>query len=117
MTLALDGFDVPCVLGDRPEEREREQRVRVDAVLEVADETACGTDDLRDAVDYAALAEKIRDALRGARCRLLERAAKLVADVCLADPRVAAVSATVAKGGAVPGLGSARVTVSVGRGP
>ena len=104
MRLRLDGIEVDCVIGERPDERDRLQRLKVDVELEVPS-AAAETDSLADTVDYAALAEKIRAALVEARCRMIERAAKVVYD-CLPtrDARV-----VVAKSGAVPGLASASV--------
>lgn len=106
--LLLNGIDVDCVIGERPDERTRLQRLRVDVVLEIAD-TACETDELSDTVDYAALAEGIRAALVAAECRMIERAAKIAADRCLAEPGVASAVVTVTKTGAVPHLASASV--------
>ena len=106
MILRLEGLEVDCVIGERPDERDRVQRLRVDAELEV-DGRAAETDDLADAADYAALAERIRVALVSARCKLIERAAKVVRDTCLADPHVASAKVSVTKSGAVPGLASA----------
>ena len=106
MTLRLEGLEVDCVIGERPDERDRVQRLRVDAELEV-DGRAAETDDLADAADYAVLAEHIRAALVAARCRLIERAAKVAHGVCLADPHVASARVSVTKAGAVPGLAAA----------
>ena len=106
MTLRLEGLEVDCIIGDRPEERVRMQRLRIDAALEIPD-TVGETDALADTVDYAALAEKIRAALVWAKCRMIERAAKVVWEVCRADRRVASASVRVTKAGAVPHLGSA----------
>ena len=106
MRLTLDGIDVDCVIGERPDERERLQRLRVDVELAVG-EKAAESDELADAVDYAALAESIRSALVDAKCRLIERAAKVVRDVCMADRRVSAARVSVTKAGAVPHLASA----------
>ena len=106
MRLRLDGIDVDCVIGERPDERERLQRLRVDVELAVG-EKAAESDELADAVDYAALAESIRSALVDAKCRLIERAAKVVRDVCMADRRVTAARVAVTKAGVVPHLASA----------
>ena len=106
MTLRLEGLEVDCVIGERPDERDRVQRLRVDAELEV-DGRAAETDDLADAADYAVLAERIRAALVAARCRLIERAAKVVHEVCLSCPHVSSAKVSVTKSGAVPGLASA----------
>ena len=62
MTLKLNGIDVDCVIGERPDERTRLQTLRVDVELEISD-VAADSDSLSDTVDYAALTERIRAAL------------------------------------------------------
>ena len=109
MRLRLDGIEANCIIGDLPDERERLQSLRVDVELEIAD-TSARTDALADTVDYAALVERVRAALVGAQCHLIERAAKIVHDTCRADARVTAVRVTVTKTGRVPGLASASAT-------
>ena len=110
-TLKVNGIEVECVLGDLPEERVREQKILVDVSLELDLEAASATDSIDDTVDYALLVGNIREALEDARCRLLERAAGLVADVCLEAPRGARAAVTVRKFGSVPGVASAAVTL------
>ena len=104
MTLKLNNIDVECVIGERADERDRLQKLRVDVELTIPD-TVGTTDELTDTVDYAALVTEIRAALVDAKCRMIERAAKLVAD-CL--PPVPA-RVTVTKVGAIPHLESASV--------
>ena len=113
MKLRLNGLAVDCVIGERPDERMREQTLRVDVELEIPDRAA-ETDELADTVDYAALAERIRAALAAAKCRMIERAAKAAYDACRADPRVCAATVTVTKAGAVPGLASASAVYGKG---
>ena len=114
-TLGLEGIEVPCIIGDLPEERLREQTLRVDATLELDLHAAVASDAICDTVDYAALAGRIRERVRDAKCRLIERAAELVAAECLADSRVERVTVTVRKSGCVPGLAAAAVSVTRGR--
>ena len=114
MKLELNGIDVDCIIGERPDERTRTQRLRVDAVLTIGDK-AVETDELADTVDYAALAEKIRAALIAAKCRMIERAAKVVADLCLADGKVSAARVRVVKSGAIPHLESAAAVIEVSK--
>lgn len=114
MTLRLSGLSVDCIIGDLPEERNREQRLRIDAELEVPFAAAL-SDDLRDTADYAALAGRIRDALVAARCRMIERAAKVALDACLADANVLRARVRVTKCGAVPGLESAAAELAGGK--
>lgn len=104
MKLRLNGIEVDCVIGDRPDERERMQRLVVDVELDMPN-TAAETDSLVDTVDYAALSERIREALVAAECRMIERAAKVVYDVL----PVRAAKVVVTKPGAVPGMASASV--------
>lgn len=106
MKLRLNGLTVDCVIGERPDERTREQTLLIDVDLEIPDRAA-ETDALADTVDYATLVEKIRAALVAAKCRMIEHAAKTVADICLADVRVRTAAVTVTKADAVPGLASA----------
>ena len=108
MELLLNDLAVDCIIGERADERNRAQRLRVDVVLKVegkADET----DDLADTVDYAALADRIRSALVEAKCKMIERAARIVYELCLEEKRVASAEVAVTKAGAVAGLGSATV--------
>ena len=109
--LELLGLEVACVIGDLPEERGREQRLLVDASLACDLSAAGASDALSDTVDYAALAETIRETLREARCHMIERAAECVARVCLADRRVREVRVRIEKRETVPGLRAAAAVV------
>lgn len=112
MTLKVNGIEVLCVIGERADERTRLQQLRVDAVLSLPAEAADG-DRLADTVDYAELAERVRESLVAAKCRMVEHAAKVAFDACAAAcagvPGAAPVRVTVTKSGAVQGLGSAAV--------
>jgi dihydroneopterin aldolase len=110
MKLKLNSLKVSCIIGDLPEERIREQVLSVDVSLTVPDRAA-ESDELGDTVDYAVLARRISDALAAAKCRMIERAAKVVADVCLAEPLVEAVEVRVVKSGAVENLASAEAVL------
>ena len=115
MTLRLDGIDVECILGERPNERTVPRPVRIDLSLKVKDDAAT-SDELSDAADYAEIVEKVREALVAARCRLVERAAKLVAEVCLAaSDKVISVEAAVTKTAPVPHLRGATAVYTLSR--
>lgn len=113
--LELCGLEVACIIGDRLDEREREQTVRVDLALWLDLADAAANDDLARTVDYAHLAEAVRAALRQTRCRMIERAADCVARICLSDPRVRAVRVRVEKPSAIPGLRAAAVVLERSR--
>ena len=114
MKLELNGIDVDCIIGERPDERTRTQRLRVDVVLTIVD-AVTETDELSDTVDYAALTEGIRAALVVAKCRMIERAAKVVCDLCLADTKVSAAKARVVKSGAIEHLESAAAVIEAAK--
>ncbi len=111
MLLELNGIDVECIIGELPEERVRPQTLRVDVRLDISDASAV-SDSLDDTVDYAALTESIRAALVSAKCRMIERAAKVVHDLCAESPMVRSASVKVTKTGAVRHLVSASATYS-----
>lgn len=115
MILKLNGLEVNCVIGERADERTRLQRLRVDVSLDV-DDRAAETDALADAVDYAALADEIRETLVAAKCKMIERAAKLAAETCLREPQVRAATVEVTKAGSVPGLASASAAFTARKG-
>lgn len=113
MTLKLNGLEVLCIIGERPDERHRLQKLRVDVELAIPP-TAAVTDRLADTIDYAALTEAIRVALVAAKCQMIEHAAKVVFDVCASECPASAgarpLRVAVTKSGAIPGLESASVS-------
>ena len=114
MKLELNGIDVDCIIGERADERVRTQRLRVDVALTVPDR-AGETDELGDTVDYAALAEKIRAALVAAKCKMIERAARIVCDLCMEDAKVSAARVRVTKAGAIAHLESASAVIEAAK--
>lgn len=88
-------------------ERRDGQDFVVDAVLELDLAPAATSDDVADTVHYGELASALAGVVAGEPVNLLETLASRLADVCLADARVAAVTITVHKP-------QAPVTVPVG---
>jgi dihydroneopterin aldolase len=108
MVLKLNGLKVDCIIGERDYEREKEQTLSLNIELEVL-ERACETDELSDTVDYAALAERVRAVLVAAKCKMIERAASLVAAECMKDRGIVKVRVEVVKPGSIDFLDSASV--------
>lgn len=92
------------MIGVYPHERKAPQPVVVDLALHMDLQVAARSDKLTDTLDYAALVEHVRKATAKSRFQLLEALAQHIADICLRDPRIAAVDVTVAKPGALPGI-------------
>ncbi len=104
-TILLEGLRVECIVGDLPHERTFPQELFLDIELGCDTLPATQTDALADTVDYVAVAQSVRETLIAARCRMVERAAQLAADACLAaDPRVRDVRVTLRKPHALPGV-------------
>jgi 7,8-dihydroneopterin aldolase/epimerase/oxygenase len=78
-------------------ERANGQDFVVDVALEVDLAPAAASDDVADTVHYGELAGKLVAVVGGPPVRLIETLAERLADVCLADPRVAAATVTVHK--------------------
>ena len=112
--LGLCGLEVRCIIGDRPDERSREQALLLDVSLSMDFSAVAVSDALADTVDYVSLADAIRAALRAGRFKMIESAAVCAARVCRAVPGVSGVTVRVEKVGAVPGLRAAAVTVEEG---
>jgi len=78
-------------------ERRDGQDFVVDVVLELDLSKAAVSDDVADTVHYGELAEALAKVIAGEPVNLLETLAQRLADGCLADARVAAVTITVHK--------------------
>lgn len=87
--------------GVLPEEQQRGQVFAVDLTLERDLSGAAGSDNLSDTVDYAALAQRVADAVTTTRFDLIEALAGHLAELVLAEPDVDAVVVRVAKPEAV----------------
>lgn len=112
--LKLKNLRVSCIIGDIPAEREHPQILKVNVSLFMPLQRVGISDDLADTVDYAALAEQIAIALQKAKCRMIERAAELVASLCLENPLVKGVRVSIEKNGAVENLDGAEVQIERG---
>ena len=99
-----------AVIGVYPRERKAPQALIMDLTLHTDLQESGRSDQLSDTVDYAALVERVRKAAANSHFKLLEALAEHIADLCLREPRIAAVDVTAAKPGALPGIGVA-VTV------
>ena len=96
-------------------ERENGQDFDVDATLEFDTRPAAASDDLRDTVDYGALAERLAAVVSGEPVDLIETLVWRLAEACLLDRRVTAATVTVHKPSAPIPLTFADVSVTIRR--
>ena len=92
-------------------ERLARQPVEIDIALDVDLAAAGASDDIADAVDYRSLAEAVVAAVESSSYLLIEALATRVADICLAENKVAAVEVTLKKPGALPMADYAAVVI------
>lgn len=96
------GLEAPVRVGVLPHERAEPRPLVFDLDLWLPElRVACVSDRLEQTVDYAGLCLAVRAACAERHFQLIESVAERVAEVCLADPRVARVRVRVAKPGAV----------------
>ena len=95
--IALLGLRIRGYHGVFEHERVDGQDFFVDVVLDVDTGVAARSDDLADTVDYGALAQRVAEVVAGEPVNLIETLAQRIADICLVDPRVAAVEVRVHK--------------------
>jgi dihydroneopterin aldolase len=95
--ISLSGIEVYAHHGVYDREKESGQRFLIDVELFLDLSKAGGSDDLKDTVDYGALAVRVQELVAGERWDLIERVAERVAELGLQDGRVEEVRVRVAK--------------------
>lgn len=96
-TIEIRGLRALGFCGALPEEQERRQPFEVDLDVETDLSVAGASDELGDTVDYGALCAQVEAVVVDERFVLMERLATRIAEVVLADDRIAAVTVTVRK--------------------
>jgi len=86
-----------AIIGVLPDERTTPQPVCINLEVSVDTQTAADSQRLDDTLDYAVLAEKIRDYTVGAKCLLVETLAENIAALTLVHPQARAVTVDVMK--------------------
>ena len=102
---------VQCIIGTRPEERQKKQAVIIDIALECDLVKAGSSDRLEDTVNYNDLTNEVVSCVEASCFFLLERLADAIAGICLKADGVKAVTVTIDKPGALPHAKSAAVEI------
>jgi dihydroneopterin aldolase len=95
--IELRGIEAFGRHGVLPHEQALGQTFTVDVALELDLAPAGASDELGDTVDYGSLSAELAAVVRDERYDLIERLATRLAEVCLARPRVVAVTVSVHK--------------------
>ncbi len=88
---------IDCAIGIHAHERGRRQRVAIDVTLDIADPDASHRDRIGEVVSYDDVVAGIRAIVAEGHINLVETLAARIADMCLADQRVATARVRVTK--------------------
>ncbi len=102
---------VNCIIGTNPDERVNKQDVVLNIVVETDLSVAGISDNLKDALDYFVLKNKVVKHLEQSKYFLLEKMAESVAEICLNEAQVAAVEVTIDKPAALENTKSVAVQI------
>lgn len=99
----IRGLRISCIVGILPHERELEQDLQADIVMELDLKKAALTGDLNESVDYARVCREVTDFIKHRQARLLESLAYEVCAFILKNFKLQKVTVALTKLQAVPG--------------
>jgi dihydroneopterin aldolase len=111
----VEGLAVETVIGVYDWEREITQRLLVDLEMAWDNRVPAASDDVADALDYAAVSERVSHCIQALQPQLLETAAEAVATMLQQDFGVSWLRLTINKPGAVPAATSVGVRIERGQ--
>lgn len=114
-SVLIEGLAVEAVIGVYDWEREVTQRLLVDLELAWDNRRPGASDNVADALDYAAVSQRVTECLQALKARLLEHAAEELARVLQADFGVHWLAITLRKPGAVPAAQSVGIRIERGQ--
>lgn len=94
-------LSVRCIVGIYPEERREKQDVTINITLFADLRRAGQSDNIEDTVDYKTIKKNVLSMTEGSSYLLIERLAEQIAEICLDNEKVLAVSVLVEKPGAL----------------
>ena len=104
-------LSLKCIVGTKPEERTKKQRIIINIVLKCDLRKAGRTDRLTDTVNYKKLSDDVKALVARSRYYLIERMADRIADLCLRSAGVKAATVTVDKPEALRDIKAAAVEI------
>lgn len=113
-SVQIRGLAVDTIIGVFDWEQRVKQTLLIDIDLHYNISAAANNDDLRQAVDYQAVADRIRQHASSARLKLIETLAEQLAAIVLAEFSVQACGITVHKPSAIEGAEDVSVRIERG---
>ena len=115
VAIHLKGVSLQVIVGTLPHERAVPQEITADISFTYDASQPAVTDALADAVDYAAMHERIIKAVATTRFQLLERLGAFILEVILHEQRIVAVTILLEKARIIPGVLAVGVQLSASR--
>ncbi len=110
-TIFLRGFEVKTLIGMYEWERQQHQTLILDLDVALPHGQAADSDDIDDTINYAELADKIRQSLADCDFLLLEALAEHITDICLNDFNSPWVKLSVTKPGILSGVAAVGICI------
>ena len=107
-------LQIATIIGVHAWEREVRQSLTFDLEMAADIGTPAKSDNVRDALDYQAVAERITSFVEGSDCQLLETLAERVAELVLNDFSVSWLRLRITKPGALPNARAVGVVIERG---
>lgn len=99
------------LIGVHPHERVQRQELRIDVWLHADQRAAAASDDIKDALDYSAVARAFREHAGKSTHQLLETLGEELAQIALGDFGAQSVRLSIEKPGAVPGTDTVGIEI------
>jgi dihydroneopterin aldolase len=110
-TVFVRSLTVSAILGIRPEERQTPQTVRISFAMAADAAAAARTDDIAQAIDYAAAAERVAALTVAGEFKLVETLAEHIAQLLLSEFPITRVRVEVEKPEAIAAADSVGVSI------
>jgi len=112
-TLFIKNLKVNCIIGVNPEEKEREQEIRMQLFLWTDIVRASRSDNIENALDYSAIYKEVVKRVEHSTFYLIERLAYEVATICFQHPLTQKVTVILEKMGALKKAESAGIELTL----
>ncbi len=114
-TVQIKGLKLLVVIGTQAHERLTPQELAADISFEYDASKAAVTDELGDAVDYAAICARITAKAGATKFFLLERLGAFILAIIMEDTKIVSAKVSLEKAGAVPSARSVALVMSAQR--
>ncbi|MEM9256659.1 MAG: dihydroneopterin aldolase [Pseudomonadota bacterium] len=113
----IRGLQIDAIIGIHPWERDTRQPIVLDIDMAVDTRPGAATDEISDALDYAAVAERVETLVHGSQYQLVESLAEMLAEVIRVEFSVSWLRLRIAKPAALENAQDVGVVIERGERP